>query len=540
MQRGKRCLALIAAATLAVGGLCGCKARGGDSFGFSLSAEPAHLDPQAANDAASLAVLDATFEGLTRVQADGTVTAGAADWTVSEDGLTYTFTLKTSYWSTVSVRGEQTGFEEPVMVTAQDFLFGIRRTADPTTNSPHAKWLLNIQNAPAVLAGEMPLSALGVKAVDEQTLVITLSEADSGFLKTLATPAFMPCNREFFAYTGGRYGLEKRYTLSNGAFYVSGWDHGVSVTLRKNEHYHDAENVLPASVKYAVSKSQEEDYGLLEKGALDAAAVPTSLLEDAAKAGISLVGLQDAVQCLWFNTATPTLQNTAIRKALAFAVEWDALRGSLPTGYTPASGFVPPAATANGKPYTQAQNVTLFKTDTAAAKTQLQEGMTALGLETPPTFKLLAADDTENANLARYIVQSLSKNLGISCTLELVSVDTLAARVQAGNYEMAVHTVVGNGATAKENLEIFISTAPRGNFARFADTAYDTLYAGAGEDIDAVQRLEAYLADTVPCLPLGFYTRYYGVSPDARGITVRPFNGGAFGAPLSFTAAELR
>ncbi len=540
MQRGKRCLALIAATALAIVGLCGCKARGGDSFGFSLSAEPAHLDPQVANDAASLAVLDAAFEGLTRIQEDGTVTAAAADWTVSEDGLTYTFTLKTSYWSTVSVRGKETGFEQPVMVTAQDFVFGIYRTLDPATASPHAQSLLNIQNAPAVLAGEQPLSALGVKAADDKTLVITLSKPDSAFLKTLASPACMPCNREFFAYTGGRYGLEKQYILSNGAFYVSGWEHNVSVTLRKNEHYHDANNVLPASVKYAVSKSEEEDYALLEKGALDAAAVPASYLDDAAKAGISLVGLQDTVQYLWFNTATPTLQNAAMRKALALAIEWDVLRDSLPTGYTPAAGFVPPAATANGEPYVCTSGTALFKTDTEAARAQLQAGLADLELETAPSFTLLAAEDTENANLARYIVQSLAKNLGVTCTLELVGADVLEARVKAGNYEMAVYTVVGNGSTAKENLEIFTSTAPRGNIARFADTAYDALYGQVGEDAAAIQCLEGHLIETVPCLPLGFYTRYYGISPDASGITVRPFNGGAQGAPLSFIAAELR
>ncbi len=504
----------------------------GGGFGFSIPAEPRQIDPQTAADTASLTVIDAVFEGLTRME-NGKAVPAAADWVVSDDGRTYTFTLRTSCWSTVTVRGVQTGFEDPVLVTAYDFEFGIRRAADPTTNCPYRELLRGIVNAEAVLKGEASSTTLGVQAKDENTLVITLDAPDPTFLARLATPAFMPCNRDFFGFTAGRYGLETKYILCNGGFYVSGWDHNTSVTLRKNTQYHAQEDIQPTLVKYRVTKSAEEDFDLLKKGYIDAAFVPADKLSDTA--GIRLVQMQDTVEYLWINTALDTLGNANVRRALRDAIEWNALRENLPEDYVAATGFVPPAATAGGEAY---QNTALpFKTDAAAARAALDSGLAALELDKLPALTLLSADDTDSANLARYIAQSLVKNLGIRCDLDLVDRETLAARVSAGNYQLAIYEKTGRGLTATENLEMFTSAAPGGNYARYADAAYDALYAAAKDTASSAAALEAYVFDACPALPLGFCTRYYGVREEVSGITVAPFDGGLYGAPLGFRQA---
>lgn len=517
--------------------LCCVGCRGeeeGGGFGFSIPAEPKQIDPQTATDTAALTVIDAVFEGLTRVE-DGKAMPAAATWSVSGDGRTYTFTLQESYWSTVSVRGTKTGFEDPVQVTAYDFEFGIRRTADPTTFSPYAALLRGITNADAVLNGEMPSTELGVKAQNATTLVITLDAPDDTFLERLATPAFMPCSRDFFAYTAGRYGLESKYILCNGAFYVSGWDHNTSVTLRKNVQYHAQADILPTLVKYRVTKSADEDFELLKNGYIDAAFVPQAHMDEATASGIRLVEMQDTVEYLWINCSVETLSNVDIRRALRDAVEWNTLRDNLPQGYTMATGLVPPAATAKGEAYLH--KTLPFTTNATLAQERLANGLAALELEKMPKLTLLAADDTNSANLARYIAQSLNKNLSIRCDLDLVDAETLAARVTAGNYQLAIFEKTGRGLTANENLEMFTSTAPAGNYARYTDAAYDALYAAATDDMASAAALESYLLDTCPALPLGFSVRYYGLRADVSGITVTPFDGGIYGAPLSFRQA---
>ena len=517
---------------------CGKKA-GGESFGFVLSAEPKQIDPQAVSDTASLAVISAVFEGLTALDEDGRAVSAAADWTVSADGCTYTFILKESYWSTVSVRGEKTGFEDPVMVTADDFVFAVRRTADPTTRSPYTAQLSGIRNAAAVLAGEASSTTLGVEALDEKTLVFRLDAPDDGFTRRLASPAFMPCNREFFAYTAGRYGLETRYILTNGAFRVSGWEHGTAVTLRKNENYHAAAAVLPALVKYRISTDAAGNYDLLRRAYIDAAEVPAAEQDTAEENGVRLVELRDTVRFLYLNTADEVLANVDVRRAVRDAVEWETLKAGVGAGCTAAIGYTAPAATAGGKAYTAPATACPLKTDVPKAQKALADGLTALEHTRTPSLTLLAPDDTDSANLARYIVQSLAKNLSIYCSLELAAAAEVQKRVRAGRYQLAICDVTSAGLTALENLVAFKSGNTQ-NYARFESAAFDAAYDRATDSAAAVTTLEQLLYDAAPALPLAYVTRCYGVRAEDTGITVRPFNGGAFGALLSFKTADRK
>ena len=180
--------------------LTGCGDDGtGKGFRFPLAEDPTQLDPQVSSDASSVTLISVLFEGLTRLDASGNAVPGAADWTVSPDGLTYTFTLRESYGSTLSVRGETVPWEEPVRVTADDFVFGMQRVVSPETGSGLADQLYGIVGAEDVHAGRSSLDALGVRATGDYELTITLTAPDEGFPARLATTPFMPCNRAFFA-----------------------------------------------------------------------------------------------------------------------------------------------------------------------------------------------------------------------------------------------------------------------------------------------------------------------------------------------------
>lgn len=506
--------------------LTGCgKQVGGDSFGFALHGTPKQIDPQAASDTPSLTVIAHAFEGLTRIDQNGNAVPAAADYTVSDDGLVYTFILKESYWSTVAVKGKETGFEDPVQVTAEDFVFGIRRGADPSTASPYAKELLPIKNAGAVLAGECPVNDLGVKAVDNRTLVIELSAPDPTFLQKLATPVFMPCNRVFFGYTQGRYGLEKQYVLTNGGFYVSDWKDGKSITLKKNEHYHGAKDILPLSVQYRVTVSAEEDKELLSKGYLDGAPLPSGDETDFEQE-LQTVALQDTLRFLWFNTEITPFSDGDIRRAFRDGIQWETLWQELGKGVSPAKNFVPAAAVADGAAYSDALP---FQTDPQAAKTALAAGLERLELQKMPRFSILVTEQT--ANTGRYILQSLSKHLNIHGDLQMVDNETLEARVKAGNYQLAIMEQTGVGFTAKENLSMFL-TDGIGNYARFSSAEFDQAYADSGNTAGDVKALEQILFRECPVFPLGNCHRYYYLNKTVQNVTVRPFNGGAYGGLL--------
>ncbi len=527
MQRvGALLLALLLALSL-----CACDDGNDKGFRLPISGEPRQLDPQTATDSSSVTVIATLFEGLTRLDADGNAVNGAASHTVSADGRTYTFTLYESYWSTLSIRRQKTAWDNPTRVTADDFLFAFQRALDPQNQSGTATALYAIENAEAVHDGRLPLSSLGVQVLDEYTLTVTLATPDNGFLAQLATTPCMPCNREFFNYAAGRYGLEKEYVLSNGAFSLTAWNHGDSLLLNKNEQYHAAATVAPQAIRYV--QNPTDVVTALEEGMLDVSFLTAAEADTARKAGIVLQSLDDCVRQVSFNTTAAPLSNADIRRALRDAIEWATVYDYLTAAGEPqATGYIPPDATIGGEPYRTGDNAVTHIPNTDAASASLGRGLAALYPDdkspTMPTVTLLAANDDTSANVARYLVQSWQKNLHIYCKMELVDPATLDARVAAGSYQIALHTAVGGGLTAADNLAAYTSGAG-GNHTGFAEPAFDTLVKAAYGNRDKTIAAETWLREACPAIPLSFPRRTVGIAANTEGITVRPFGGGTYG-----------
>lgn len=513
----------------------------GKGFRFPIDNEPRQLDPQSATEASSVTVITALFEGLTRLDADGGVVDGAASYTVSDDGLTYTFTLKESYWSTLSIRGKQTDWDEPTRVTAQDFVFGWQRAVSPDNQSGTATALYGIKNAEAIHKGEKKLSTLGVKAVSDTVLTVTLEKADPSFPARLATAPFMPCNQAFFEYTAGRYGLETKYLISNGVFSLTAWNHGQSLLLNKNEYYHSADKASPSAVRFVLDS--DDPVAALTEGGLDAAFLAADKVDTARQAGVTVHSLADSVRGVYFNTAVPTLASASIRRALRDAIEWATVYDHLAAAGEPkATGYIPPDALVGSEPYRNGENAATYSTRVESAQAALGEGLAAVYPEetspTMPRLTVLAADDAVSADTARYIVQSWQKNLKLACSLELVDEQTLAARVRSGNYQIALYTAVGGGLTAADNLTAFVSGAAN-NLTGFSDTAFDAAVTSASRGGQAkASAAEAMLRDACPCIPVSFPRRHYGVAANCTDVTVRPFGGGTYGGEYEFLHAK--
>lgn len=525
-----------------VGG-CGCRKKTtgdglGGGFRFPIDAEPTMLDPQMAQDDAAVTVLCALFEGLTRLDNDGKAIPAAADWTVSEDGLTYTFTLKESYWTVNTIEGQSHPWDEPIRVTADDFLFAIQRIADPATKSPLAAELYGIRNIEAVNKGEKPLEELGVTAEDDTHLTINLSVPDSDFPARVATSPFFPCHRDFFEYTAGRYGLEMDYVLSNGAFRLAAWNHGENLLLYKHNEYHEADTIAPEAVRFVIGV--DDPVTALKEGELSAA--PLSAVQAAEADGLTTTRLDDTVRSLWLNTSATPLSEVAIRHALRDSIQWDSVNTFLTkSGEAVATGYVPPAATVGGEVYRTDSNALTPATDTVAAKESLQKGLQALELGSTDRVRVevLAADDAVSTDIARYVVQSWQKNLGITVTLTLVSEPELAKRIKAGNYQAALYTHTPTGLTGGENMASFASTAPD-NLARLKDAEVDAAIAAAlaGGRTELVA-LEQAVWEACPAIPISFPGRYYAFAAGTADIVARPFGGGRYQSPLDFRSAKV-
>lgn len=501
--------------------LGGCQEAGVDgSFYLPLATEPRQLDPQVSSDAASVEIEMALFEGLTRLNEQGQPEPAAATWTVSEDGCRYTFTLKDSAWS------------DGVAVTAMDFVYGFRRAADPATASPLRERLSGIKGAKGVLAGKKSVYHLGVTAPGADTLVIELTKPDPAFLEKLAAPPFFPCRESFFTSCKGRYGLEQEYVLGNGPFALTRWKHGSSLTLTRSDAYREAETVLPSLVRYVIGDGGSR-LSALTGGSLDVAPLVSETEVTAAEsAGMTVTALRDTVYGLWFNCRLPLLKKAAVRTALRDAVEWETLQQDLPA--VPAVGYIPPdSVLADGSAYRTEENALVFETKENASARLKQ----ALGSAAAPQFTLLCTE--EELPLARDIVQSWQKNLALYFTLETVSAETLQARLQTGNYQLALGTLKPGGGVAADALACFTSEAITGNYAGFANQSYNALVKTAERGGRAeAEAAEQALYRQCPMIPLAFESTYYGVNPYVEQLTVRPFGGGNHGAVFGFTFAK--
>ena len=513
----------------------------GKSFRFLLDGDPRQLDPQVSTDRSSVTMAAALFEGLARLDENGEAVPAAADWTVSEDGLRYTFTLRDSCWSVQKSKSEDNLWKTPVPVTAQDFVFGMQRAVLPSTGSALAEELFCIENAEAVNRGERPADDLGVKALDEKTLVITLVEPDEDFPEKTASTPYMPCNQAFFEHTEGRYGLEAEYVLTNGPFYVQSWLHGESITLSKNDGYHDAASILPSSVRFLM-QAPDDTAAALAEGTLDAAELTGAQVEKAEAEGLELIQLRDTLSGVWLNNRVKALSVPETRRALRDALEWDLLESRLTAGGAGiAEGYIPPDAVVSGSEvYRTEENARRPASRGRDALTDFSAGLALAGLSSCPEMTLLCADDEASIELARYILQSWQKNLSIYLELLPLSPEALASRVEAGNYDLALYTLTPASMTAQGILEGYAGTAAEGNLARYESVRFSEalgrLSSGTStrEELD---ELEGILFDECPFIPLSFPVRTVGLGKTVTGVVVRPFSGGAFGAELDFRRA---
>jgi oligopeptide transport system substrate-binding protein len=220
--------------------------------------EPRTLDPHQAEGLPTAHVLRDLFEGLTTITADGDIIPGAAiRWNISRNARTYTFYMRRDkVWS----NGEP--------LTAEDFVYSLRRAASPETASPSASMLLPIKNAREVLAGKLPVEELGVSLLDEHSLQITLTGPTPYFLGLLANPVAYPVNRRNLEQFGDEFSQPGKL-VSNGAFVLKDWKLRTSIGLEKNRLFREADRTIVDRVVFLPIEDVSAETTMFRSGELD-------------------------------------------------------------------------------------------------------------------------------------------------------------------------------------------------------------------------------------------------------------------------------
>ena len=412
-------LALTAALTLSMVA-CGTPAAAPESsnegpkttFRYSELSEIPTLDPQLANSVPSNTAILHIQEPLVRMY-NGVLEPGAAEsWEISEDGLTYTFHLRDMTWS------------DGQPVTAGDFEYAIKRLVDPATASWYGWFACYIKNGTPCNNGELPLEELGVKAIDDKTLEITLEYVADYFLQVVSNACYVATRKDYVEQYGQDFAASAEKNVYTGPFVVKEIKTGDRVILAKNPNYWNADQTKLEEVEIIVVANANTAVDMYNAGDLDYVQVPSEL-KDLYADQISefFDGSNDFLRVKQDDPNVPT-HNKDLRLAINYAInraEFITLTSN--DVYAANPRYVLPQVAGIEKTYGEEYPLEAYPVNGDAAKAQehLALALEALGCEASDiTLELLTTDSEGSKKQAEVLQQQLQTVLGINITIKQV------------------------------------------------------------------------------------------------------------------------
>ena len=492
MKNTKAVLALLMAGTMMLG-VVGCggssdtagteasasdSASAGSSSDMNVMLETPveSLDPQQATDGTSFEVIADYTDGLMQMDADGqAVPAIAESYDLSDDGLTYTFHLRSdAKWS------------NGTPVTAADFVFAWQRAVDPAVASEYAYMLSDIgqvKNAAEIIAGKKDKSELGVTAVDDVTLQVELNVPVSYFLSLMYFPTFYPVNEEFFNSCGDTFATSPETTLSNGAFVLDSYEPAATAFhLTKNADYYDAAKVQLSGLSYQVIQDSQQALMSYQTGALDTTLVNGEQV-DQVKDDPEFMTV--GAGYLWYvspnMSAVPELANLNVRLAMTMAIDRDAITADvLKDGSAATYTAVPTefAAGPDGSDFSgdQSKFSDVCRFDAAAAADYWAKGLEELGITELSLDMVVDADDAPQ-KVAQVLKEQWETTLpGLTVNLVVEPKKQRVQDMQEGNFQLGLTRWGPDYADPMTYLGMW-TTDNSNNYGLWSNADYDAIIA---------------------------------------------------------------
>jgi oligopeptide transport system substrate-binding protein len=460
--------------------------------------EAADLDPARVTLPDEFFIIRALSEGLLVPDPAGgaPLPAAAERFESSADRLTYTFHLRDARWS----NGEP--------VTAADFVESYHRLLTPATAAPKANVFFVVKNARDFLRGAITdFFAVGFRATDARTLVVTLAQPNPRFPFYVASGPWIPVNPRTVARYG-RTWTQPGHFVGNGPFTLAEWRPQQRIVVKKNPAYRDAARVQLDEIQFLRFDDGDSEERSYRAGQLDVTMdVPRTKLEFYARdrpAELHRVALAET-RFLTLNTRRPALADSRVRRALSLAIDRKKIVDLiLLGGQEPAVRLVPPALRAPG-----GSALAPSESDPAEARRLLADAGFADGKKFPQLE--LSAWSRSQTPVLEAIQQMWRRELGLGVTLTVRDAKVHVAALTSGDYDIGLMTAIPVVADAADLLNRFAAGAPE-NYPHWTNADYDRALAAA--DLDAA---EQRLLDSAAIAPLYFNTHNWLMSPRVRG-----------------------
>jgi oligopeptide transport system substrate-binding protein len=479
------------------------------------TAEPLSLDPAKASGVQESNIIGNMFIGLFTEDAESNAVPGMAErWEVSPDGLTWTFFLRQANWS------------DGVPVTAYDFEYEYRRVLDPNTIAEYAAILYPFKNAQAVKEGKMPITALGVHAIDERTLEINLENPAPYLPGLLKHHTAYPAPKHVIERWGDDW-IKPQYVVVNGPYTLVKWWSNYVVHLRKNPNFYDAASVCLRELFFYPTNDADAATRRVESGELAwNTSFPGQKMELLQKAlpGYVHTAPYMLTTFLSINLKRPMFQDGRVRKALSMAIDREFIaREIYRKGYTPAYQLVPP----NMPNYPMGARLEWMGTPVAARRAEARQLLEAAGYgpDKPLKFTYSFRNSQDNPRIAVVIQDDWRKIAPwIQIDLRPTEVQIHYANLRGKDFDIGDGGWVGDFPDATTYLFLLETRTAAQNYPGYSNPDYDRLMLEAGKEADLGKRAEIMrqaeqiaLNDN-PIIPIAIGSSQNLISPRITGF----------------------
>lgn len=521
---------LVLAMIVSILSACGTKAPGKDgavaaypgtieknSITVNIGSEPPEMFSVTTTDTTSFTVLRHVIENLVSIDENDKVIPGVAiDWTVSEDGLVYTFNLRDNMkWS----NGEP--------VTADDFVFAWTSLLTPSFAADYSYFGYVFKNGKAYNEGTATADQLGFKAVSDYVLEVTLENPTTYFLDTLAFGVFAPLNEKAYNEFGSAYGTDADKMVYNGAFKMTSWEHESRIVLEKNSDYYNAEQIELEKINMVMINDTNAALNSFKAGEVDVIGLNGEQAQLMRSESYPVLTYEDgATFYLEYNMEDPQLGNANLRKAITYAIDKQAFVDSIVKNTSKAAvSFTAPAINGLEKKYYEEIGALLPNLDIEKAKEYYSKALEELAVD--KIELTMITDDTDTAiKNAAFVQEQLRVNLGIEIQVESMPFKSRLERMSNKDFSIVFAGWGPDYNDPMTFLDMF-ETGNGNNHTSFTSEAYDELLDKVRTELDPVTRmgllmdLEKMLIDELPIGPIYWRSKDYVLSGKIESGVVR-------------------
>lgn len=478
--------------------------------------DPKTLHPGLVSSMNESWLVEQMFKGLYKKTPDGDLELAVAETvTTSEDGLTWTFTIRDSHWSSGN------------KVVAEDFVEAMLYTLNPENAASFSYALYILENGEEYNKGEVSAKEVGVKAIDNKTFEMKLKTPIPYLPDLLTNTFFFPIDSVNAKEHPDWYMSPDNYS-TNGVFVLDVWAPKERVAMVKNENYYDVSRTKLDGITFDIIEDRTTEWQMYQSGQLDLLYSPlTDMVEQLIAEGNPEITVSEELTSNYhiFNTQKKPFNNAKVRNALSMAINREEIvknvtkAGQKPSYTLTAMGIDDP----EGNDFAESLGH-IYEEDIATARALLEEGLVEEGMTTDGfKFTLLYNTDDTNKKVAEVMQNMWSQNLGITVDLESNEFQTMAARSSEGDFDVVRGGWVGDYLDPMTFDEIFTSYSEY-NYAKWINDDYDELIQKALYEPNEATRMnylrdaETLLIKDMPIIPLYYSSKVIVQKPYLEGV----------------------